>query len=221
MALKTDAAESSEISCSPLRPPKRMPTRNFFMTFQCGAWSRVRQSQGWFRGSNRTIGNKASGHQSFLPFRMFWVKRKRPLFVTFLSAFLIFWGGGIFLALLFNSPISIEMDLSNECGVTGAVWRSFGLAGLRALIAPLCVGTAITGIGLWRLLPWARTVFMVLCGLDVCLAIGATVEMFWKRSCTSVTFSSAFLCALLLFYFSRKKIKALYRPFPMSSESAT
>src|ERR1700693_3717060 len=36
MALKTDAAESRETSCSPLRPPNRMPTRSFFMTFQCG-----------------------------------------------------------------------------------------------------------------------------------------------------------------------------------------
>src|SRR5215472_4691771 len=31
MAAMTDAAESSETSCSPLRPPKRMPTRIFFM----------------------------------------------------------------------------------------------------------------------------------------------------------------------------------------------
>src|SRR6201988_2725296 len=29
MALRTDAAESSETSCSPLRPPKRTPTRSF------------------------------------------------------------------------------------------------------------------------------------------------------------------------------------------------
>src|SRR5260221_4632448 len=36
MALKTDAAESNEISCSPLRPPKRMPTRSLFIVFQCG-----------------------------------------------------------------------------------------------------------------------------------------------------------------------------------------
>src|SRR5437660_8738898 len=36
MALKTEAADSSEISCSPLRPPNRIPTRNFFMRFQCG-----------------------------------------------------------------------------------------------------------------------------------------------------------------------------------------
>ena len=33
MALTTDAAESSETSCSPLRPPKRMPTRSFFIVF--------------------------------------------------------------------------------------------------------------------------------------------------------------------------------------------
>src|SRR5689334_20421909 len=36
MALTTEAAESSETSCSPLRPPKSTPTRSFFMTFQCG-----------------------------------------------------------------------------------------------------------------------------------------------------------------------------------------
>jgi hypothetical protein len=31
--LKTDAAESNETSCSPLRPPNKMPTRSFFITF--------------------------------------------------------------------------------------------------------------------------------------------------------------------------------------------
>src|ERR1700722_5871252 len=30
MALRMDAAERRETSCSPERPPKRMPTRNFF-----------------------------------------------------------------------------------------------------------------------------------------------------------------------------------------------
>src|SRR6266571_4298848 len=33
MALRTDAAESSETSCSPLRPPNRIPTRVFFIAF--------------------------------------------------------------------------------------------------------------------------------------------------------------------------------------------
>src|SRR5919204_6465603 len=36
MALKTEAADSSETSCSPLRPPNRIPTRSFFMKLQCG-----------------------------------------------------------------------------------------------------------------------------------------------------------------------------------------
>src|SRR5438270_7699361 len=31
IASSTDAADSSEISCSPLRPPKRTPTRSFFI----------------------------------------------------------------------------------------------------------------------------------------------------------------------------------------------
>src|ERR1700736_3245738 len=33
MASSTDAAESRDTSCSPLRPPNRIPTRSFFMTF--------------------------------------------------------------------------------------------------------------------------------------------------------------------------------------------
>src|SRR5712692_585923 len=33
MASSTDAAESSETSCSPLRPPNRIPTRVFFIAF--------------------------------------------------------------------------------------------------------------------------------------------------------------------------------------------
>jgi hypothetical protein len=32
--LRTEAADSSDTSCSPLRPPKRMPTRSFFAIFQ-------------------------------------------------------------------------------------------------------------------------------------------------------------------------------------------
>src|SRR5437879_13601188 len=38
IAPATDAAERRETSCSPLRPPKRMPTRSFFMTL---VWTRV------------------------------------------------------------------------------------------------------------------------------------------------------------------------------------
>src|SRR6266700_7706506 len=38
IAPRTDAAERRETSCSPLRPPKRMPTRSFFMTL---VWTRV------------------------------------------------------------------------------------------------------------------------------------------------------------------------------------
>ena len=36
IALRTEAAERSETSCSPLRPPNRIPTRSFSMTLQCG-----------------------------------------------------------------------------------------------------------------------------------------------------------------------------------------
>src|SRR5579859_4491947 len=51
MALKTEAAESSEISCSPLRPPKRMPTRNFFIyEFSVDGVVNLRQSPRGFLG---------------------------------------------------------------------------------------------------------------------------------------------------------------------------
>src|ERR1035441_6812635 len=49
IAFKTDAADSNDTSCSPLRPPKRMPTRSFAMPFQSGARSVFRQSQLWFQ----------------------------------------------------------------------------------------------------------------------------------------------------------------------------
>ncbi len=49
IALRTDAADSNETSCSPLRPPKRMPTRSFAMPFQSGSARVIRQSQLWFR----------------------------------------------------------------------------------------------------------------------------------------------------------------------------
>jgi hypothetical protein len=42
IALKTEAAESREISCSPLRPPKRMPTFSF--QFSVDGNSDLRQS---------------------------------------------------------------------------------------------------------------------------------------------------------------------------------
>ena len=49
IAFRTDAADSNDTSCSPLRPPKRMPTRIFAMPFQSGARRVSRQSQLWFR----------------------------------------------------------------------------------------------------------------------------------------------------------------------------
>jgi hypothetical protein len=89
------------------------------------------------------------------------------------------------------------------------------------VMAPVCLAAAIIGIGLWRLLPWARAAFMVFCGLDVCFAIAATIELFLKRSCTSATWSSAFFSVLFLFYFSRRKIKDRFRTFQATSESTT
>src|SRR5260370_3916122 len=49
MAFSTDAAESRDTSCSPLRPPNRIPTRSFFITFfRLDGDRGSRQSQQWF-----------------------------------------------------------------------------------------------------------------------------------------------------------------------------
>src|SRR6266404_1264615 len=45
IAFTTDAADSNDTSCSPLRPPKRMPTRSFAIPFQFGCAPVPRQSQ--------------------------------------------------------------------------------------------------------------------------------------------------------------------------------
>jgi len=148
------------------------------------------------------------------------MRKKRPIVVTFLSACLIFWGVVGFLLLTFNHRISIEMDLSADCGITGSIWRNFGVPGLRVEMAPLCLSAAIVGIGLLRLLSWARTALMLACCVDVVLAIVAMLEMLWKRSCTSVTFTSAFFSALVFVYFARKKIKILFASLPAASESS-
>jgi hypothetical protein len=102
------------------------------------------------------------------------------------------------------------MDLSGECGVTGALWRHYGVAGLWAEILPLGLVSAITGIGLWRLLPWARTAVIVLCWLELAEAVEQVIEALLARTCTSLTLSSAPVALVILLYFSRQKIKQLF-----------
>jgi hypothetical protein len=52
IAFRTDAADSNDTSCSPLRPPKRMPTRSFAITFQSGARPCFPSIAAWFRASS-------------------------------------------------------------------------------------------------------------------------------------------------------------------------
>jgi hypothetical protein len=62
MAFKTDAADSNDTSCSPLRPPNRMPTRVFdiAMPFQSGSTRVSSQSQPWFRWHAKKTRKKKS-----------------------------------------------------------------------------------------------------------------------------------------------------------------
>ena len=60
IAFRTDAADSRDTSCSPLRPPNRMPTRifAFAITSQSGARGGFRQSQPWFAALVRRQGSE-------------------------------------------------------------------------------------------------------------------------------------------------------------------
>ena len=49
IAFRMDAAESSETSCSPLRPPNRMPTRSFFAICRCSAFVRAKRTHPVYR----------------------------------------------------------------------------------------------------------------------------------------------------------------------------
>jgi len=140
--------------------------------------------------------------------------RKRPLIVALLSGFLILVGGGTFLGLVFNGDVSKEsLDyLLSQCGVTGFVARHFGIAGLKAELAPIGLVLAMIGIGLWRLSPWARTAIIVVICVDISSAIEQLFEMHFTHSCSYVDLTSAFLGPLLLLYFLRKKIKQIFRP---------
>src|SRR5258708_35270862 len=104
--------------------------------------------------------------------------RKRPFIVALLSVFLIFVGGVTFLVLLFNGDFPKELVnyLLSQCGVTGFVGRHFGIAGLKAELAPTGLALAIIGVGLWRLSPWARTAIIIVSCVEICLAIEQVVE---------------------------------------------
>ena len=141
------------------------------------------------------------------------MKTKRPIIITLLSVFLVFVCGGTVLVLLFGNFPKESVDyLLSQRRLTGFVGRHYGVVGLKAELAPLCLLLVITGVGLWRLLPWARTAIMVVSCLEICSEIEQIVEIHLTRSSGFVDLTSAFAGALLLLYFSRKKIKHIFRP---------
>jgi len=83
------------------------------------------------------------------------------------------------------------------------------MTGWNAEAVSFSLIAAVTGVGLWRLLPWARTAIMVVSCFEICSGIEQIVEMHVTRSCSSVDLTSAFVGALVLLYFSRKKIKQI------------
>jgi hypothetical protein len=141
------------------------------------------------------------------------MKPKRPLIITLLSAFLLFVGFAGLLVLFSKEYSKESLDyLASQCGVTGSVVRHFGMTGWNAEAASFSLVAAVTGVGLWRLLSWARTAIMVVSCLEIYSGIEQTVEMHLTRSCSSVDLTSVFVGPQLLLDSSRKKIKQIFRP---------
>src|SRR6476661_4990921 len=66
MAFRTEAADSNETSCSPLRPPKRIPTLSFFISNTVKQHSAVSNQQSALSNQHSAISTQQSALKQFL-----------------------------------------------------------------------------------------------------------------------------------------------------------
>ena len=139
------------------------------------------------------------------------MKPKRPLLVTLASLILMLLGLGGFVALLLNGYSGEQQHfVASQCGIAGFVAKRFGSAGWNAYAGGIYFLAAITGLGLWRLLPWARTTVIVFSLLTICSGIVQSVQVFYTHTCTSADLTMPLLSCVLLGYFARKKIRCVF-----------
>jgi hypothetical protein len=114
---------------------------------------------------------------------------------------------------VFRNPSSQQISfLASQCGLTGLLVRHFGPTAWEWEAAVTYLLLGVIGVGLWRLLPWARTGVIVLSILEILSGIELTIEFLYAHLCLSVDMIGAIGGAILLWYFSRTKIKQIFLP---------
>ena len=90
--------------------------------------------------------------------------------------------------------------------------RHFGAAALSAENEVLSLAAGITGIGLWRLLPWARNAVIVFSLLTILSGTEQVFEQHSSHLCHSVDLIGVLVCCVILVYFWRPKIRQVFQP---------
>ena len=145
IAFRTEAADSNDTSCSPLRPPKRIPTRNFLFTnlVWTGKGPLVNRRNGsrrvhkgnhkWFAGNLRTAGGGVVSicvqHGTIVPFPR--VLPKSTVLGT-------------------NPQSQVSYHGTQEPGVCPAFCRNLAILAVSAQRTSRGVSAAVHGIRVFR-----------------------------------------------------------------------
>jgi len=139
------------------------------------------------------------------------MQKKRPFIIACLSICLMFFGLS-FPIFLFNSYSQQQLDfVGSQCGITAFLVRHFGGPALAVGAALFFLSMGTIGFGLWRLLPWARDAIIAVSFLGVCSGVEQLIEFKYAHSCRSVDFTGSLLSGVLLYYFSRPKMKQEFK----------
>jgi hypothetical protein len=95
-----------------------------------------------------------------------------------------------------------------EIRALGLYRKRIGETELRAALAALCLVLLMIGIGLWRMMPWARTAMITISILTICSGAENLLEYRLDQHIEkSLDFTDVLLVCFFLYYFSRSKIK--------------
>ena len=122
---------------------------------------------------------------------------------------------------LFQAIPQSQVDLvAAQCGVTAFLVRQFGGSYLQGWVCFSALVIGATGIGLWRMRPWARRAMIVISCFAVLTAIEELTEFFCTHGCRQAEFSSELICGIFLWYFLRRKIKRAFESETINQASA-
>ena len=116
------------------------------------------------------------------------------------------------IVLSFGSLTHRQVDaISSQYRFFAFVTREFGETGMRAASAAYCLSLLIIGVGLWRMLPWARTAEIVVSLLTLCsFALRILEYRLDPRSQKAVDLTDVLFAGLVFFYLCRSKIRGQF-----------